>query len=196
MLYTYKVAITPFTVKCVCDAQKLHKFLCSLVCTNRKNANLLYKFDLKNGYLFLQSDIKPKLEETKDIQLLYTLDIDNLLSTKKNGDNIHFHLTTDTHMKKTINGITKKAYVPTENMITWLTEKLRRYGIDASFITETQKQNVSFSHDKNRGGKASITLHEFDIHGTITDIDAFKAVWHKGMGEHKAYGNGMFLLCK
>ena len=194
MLYIYKVAITPFTAKCVDDAQKLHEFLCSLVCTDRKSANLLYKFDPKNGYLFLQSDVEPK--KADDIQLLYTLDIDRILSQKKSGDNIHFRLTTDTHMKKTVRGITKKVYVPSENAIRWLTEKLHRYGIDASLVTETQKQNITFSHDENKGGRATITLYDFDIRGTITDIDAFKATWHKGMGEHKAYGNGMFLLCK
>lgn len=194
MLYTYKVAITPFTAKCAGDAQKLHEFLCSLVGTDRKSANLLYKFDPKNGYLFLQSDVEPK--KADDIQLLYTLDIDKLLSQKKSGDQIHFRLTTDTHMKKTVNGITKKVYVPSENMICWLVEKLLRYGVDASLVTEIQKQNVSFIHDENEGGRATITLYDFDIRGTITDVDAFKSAWHNGMGEHKAYGNGMFLLCK
>lgn len=194
MLYTYKVAITPFTAKCVSDAQKLHEFLCALVGTDRKNANLLHKFDSKNGYLFLQSDVEPK--EVNDLKLLYTLDIDKLLSQKKNGDQIHFRLTTDTHMKKTVNGVKKKTYVPSENMICWLVEKLRRYGIDTFLVTEIQKQNVSFAHDSDKGGRATITLYDFDIRGTITNIDAFKAAWHKGMGEHKAYGNGMFLLCK
>lgn len=194
MLYTYKVAITPFTAKCAGDAQKLHEFLCSLVGTDRKSANLLYKFDPKNGYLFLQSDVKPK--KADDIQLLYTLDIDKILSKKKNGDQIHFRLTTDTHMKKTVNGIAKKVYVPSETMICWLVEKLRRYGVDASLVTEAQKQNIAFSHAENNGGRATITLYDFDIRGTITDVDAFKAAWHNGMGEHKAYGNGMFLLCK
>ena len=81
-------------------------------------------------------------------------------------------------------------------MICWLVEKLRRYGIDTFLVTEIQKQNVSFAHDSDKGGRATITLYDFDIRGTITNIDAFKAAWHKGMGEHKAYGNGMFLLCK
>lgn len=194
MLYTYKVAITPFTAKCAGNAQKLHEFLCSLVCTDRKSANLLYRFDPKNGYLFLQSDVKP--EETKNFQLLHTLDIDKILSRKKNGDCIHFRLTTDTHMKKTVNGVTKKVYVPTERTVEWLTEKLGRYGVDTSSVTEIQKQNVVFSHDESKGGNATVTLHDFDIYGTITDIDTLKAAWHKGMGEHKAYGNGLFLLCR
>lgn len=194
MLYTYKVAITPFTAKCVGDAQKLHEFLCALVGTDRKSANLLYRFDPKNGYLFLQSDVEPK--KSDDIQLLYTLDIDKLISQKKNGDQIHFRLTTDTHMKKTTNGVKKKVYVPSENVIRWLVEKLHRYGVDASLVTEIQKQNLTFSHDKSKGGNATITLYDFDIRGTITDTDAFRTAWHNGMGEHKAYGNGMFLLCK
>ena len=194
MLYTYKVAITPFTAKCAGDAQKLHEFLCLLVGTDRKSANLLYKFDPKNRYLFLQSDVEPK--KADDIQLLYTLDIDKLLSQKKSGDQIHFRLTTDTHMKKTVNGITKKVYVPSENIICWLVEKLLRYGVDAFSVTEMQKQSISFSHDKSKGGNATITLHDFDIRGTITDANAFRTAWHKGMGEHKAYGNGLFLLCR
>lgn len=194
MLYTYKVAITPFTAKCAGNAQKLHEFLCSLVCMDRKSANLLYKFDPKNGYLFLQSDVKP--EETKNFQLLYTLDIDKLLSQKKNGDPIHFRLTTDTHMKRTVNGVTKKVYVPTERAVEWITKKLCRYGVDASFVAETQKQNIAFSHDESKGGHATITLYDFDIHGMITDIDTLRAAWHRGMGEHKAYGNGLFLLCR
>lgn len=194
MLYTYKVAINPFTAKCVDDAQKLHEFLCALVDTDRRSANLLYKFDQKNGYLFLQSDVEPK--KADDIQLLYTLDIDRILSQKKSGDQIHFRLTTDTHMKKTMNGVKKKAYVPAEKVIHWLVEKLRRYGVDASLITETQKQTITFSHDKSKGGRAAITIYDFDIRGTITDADTFRAAWHKGMGEHKAYGNGLFLLCK
>ena len=194
MLYIYKVAITPFTAKCAGNAQKLHEFLCSLVGTDRKSANLLHKFDPKNGYLFLQSDAKPK--KANDIQLLYTLDIDKILSQKKNGDQIHFRLTTDTHMKKTVNGITKKVYVPSENAIHWLVEKLRRYGVDAYLVTETQKQTLTFSHDKSKGGRATITIYDFDIRGTITDADVFRTAWHRGIGEHKAYGNGLFLLCK
>lgn len=194
MLYIYKVAITPFTAKCVDDAQKLHELLCALVGTDRKSASLLYKLDPKNGYLFLQSDVEPK--KSDDIQLLYTLDIDKLLSQKKSGDQIHFRLTTDTHMKKTVDGITKKVYVPSENVIRWLVEKLRRYGVDAYLVTETQKQTITFSHDKSKGGRATITIYDFDIRGTITDADAFRAAWHKGMGEHKAYGNGLFLLCR
>lgn len=194
MLYIYKVTMNPFIAKCAADAQQMHKYLCSLVHTDRMSANLLYKFDMQHGYLFLQSDIQP--DETSYLQLLYKMDIDSVLSKKGHQDEIHFRLTTDTHMKKTTNGVTKKVYVPSDKRTTWLVEKLMRNGLEVHAIKEVAMNNIRFVHREDRGGHASITTHDFDIYGKISDVELLRKAWHNGMGEHKAYGNGLFLLCQ
>lgn len=195
MLYIYKIEdiYSPYIIQCVTDAQKMHQFLCKLIQSDRASANLLYKLDKEHGYLFVQSDIKP--EDSHYLKLLYTLDVDEILARKANQQEIHFRLTTDTHKKKTTDGVTKKVYVPSDEVIPWLRVKLARYGVDAYKVQEIQKQNTAFTHEKGNGGYANITTHDFDIFGVITDIEAFKKAWHTGMGEHKAYGNGLFLMC-
>ena len=210
MLYIYKINLESdnnissgpagadgpgFICQCIIDAQKMHQFLCGLVHSDRKAANLLYKLDEENGYLFLQSDIHP--DESQCLKLLYTVDIDNILSKRANQSLIHFRLTTDTHRKRTDgSGITKKVHVPRDEILPWIVQKLARYGVNVLSIEEIQKKNISFKHTKKRGGYATITTHEFEIEGIITDINLLRQAWRNGMGEHKAYGNGLFLLCR
>lgn len=192
MLYIYKIIKTPFIAKCATDAQAMHKHLCGLVHTDRASANLLYKLDIQHGCLFLQSDIQP--DESPYFQLIYKVDIDTILSKKKTQEKIHFHLTTNAHMKRTVNGITKKVYVPRERLESWVTEKLQRNGLNVYTIKEIAKQNVSFVHLGNCGGYANVTTHEFDIYGEISDMNLLCKAWKNGLGDHKAYGNGLFLL--
>ena len=192
MLYIFKVNRTPFIAKCVIDAQKMHKYLCSLVHTDRKSVNLLYKLDILHDLLYLQSDIRP--DESPYLKLLYTEDMDAVLAKMHNEYEIHILVTTDTHMKKTVNGATKRVYVPSLKRPEWISEKLKRNGIESYIIKESAKRDVRFVHKSDRGGKASITIFDFDVYGKITDIDALRRAWHTGMGLHKAYGNGLFLL--
>lgn len=194
MLYIYKILPTPFIAKCASDAQMMHKYLCGLIHASRNEANLLYKLDVEHSCLFVQSDIQP--DEAQFFKLLYKMDIDHVLSKKMPQDEIHFRLTTDTHMKKTTNGITKKIYVPHDKIAMWLTEKLQRNGVDVHSIRELGKRNVTFLHSNDRGGYANVTTYEFDIRGAIVNTESLRNAWHKGMGEHKAYGNGLFLLCR
>lgn len=194
MLYIYKIAITPTTAKIMADAQKMHEFLCGLIRSDRASANMLYKLDEK-GFLFVQSDICP--DETPFLKLCYKVDVDTELSKINNGDRIHFQLTTDSRKKKTVDGVTKEAYVSSENLIPWMIEKLERYGLNTYKINATKKQTVVFNHkaETNRGGRGSITIYEFDIKGVVTDVNTFRRAWLSGMGRHKAYGNGLFLRC-
>lgn len=191
MLYIYKMALTPKMMRCCMDAQEMHKFLCSLVHSDRKGMNLLYKLDAQNGYLLVQSDIRP--DETKHLMLCHEVDYDTMLSKKKAGDWIHFHLTTDTKWKD--HATNKKHYVPHDQVIPWITEKLKRYGVEPSLVDLVQKRDIKFTHKREeKGGRGDVTLYEFDVMGTITDIEKLKDVWHTGMGCHKAYGNGMFVM--
>ena len=198
MLYIYKInnnpTLTPFMADCIMDMQKMHKYLCELIHTDRASANLLFRLDARHMYLFVQSDICP--DESPYFELAYKLDINSILERKNNLDEIHFQLTTDTRRKKTVNGIVKKAYVAHEDIIPWLIRKLQRYGLKTVAIREIQKRKASFLHNEKRGGYGNITMYDFDIRGQITDIELFRNTWHSGMGEHKAYGNGLFLLCE
>ncbi len=198
MLYIYKInqnpIPSPFIARCLTDGQKMHQYLCGLIHTDRTSANLLFRLDIEHMYLFVQSDICP--DDSPYLTLVYSLDIDSILKRKNNHDEIHFQLTTDTRKKKTVNGITKKAYVAYDEIFQWLTNKLQRNGLSVIAIRKIEKRHTSFVHQNKRGGYANITMYDFDIRGRITDIEKFRNAWHNGMGEHKAYGNGLFLLCK
>ena len=198
MFYIYQInhspMPSPFMAKCLTDGQQMHKFLCNLIHADRAGSNLLFRLDIQHMCLFVQCDVCP--DSSPELTLLYTLDIDSILKRKEEQEEIHFQLTTDTRRKKTVNGKTKNAYVAKDDIIPWVVDKLHRNGLKASSVRITKKRNVSFSHEAKRGGNANITLYDFDIKGCITDAELFCRAWHSGMGGHKAYGNGLFVLCR
>ena len=189
-LYIYKLNFTHRIANAVIDAQQMHKLLTQLTDSSRKDTNLLYRLDVKNGLVYVQSD-KP-LNDSDDLDLVRQIDMDKVIDKKHNGDHVTFLLKTTPYFH---NRNTGYHYFKTEEKRkNSIAEKLALNGIDVGDIRELKRGRIAFRHNENRGGKYELTTYDYLVEGIITDIDAMQHRWNVGFGMDKAYGNGMFLM--
>lgn len=189
VFYIYKIKMTPLTASLTRDAQKMHAALCEMAGCTRADGNILWNYDQDYGYLRAQSDYPLSVRD--GFELVGTLNLDRQQEKYVNGSKIHFQLTTDFHKKRAGRQVYITDLAEAEQKIR---AQLGRNGLDVECVRFTQKRNIYFTHSQSFGGPASITVWDLDVYGTIIDSNAFWAAWHRGIGQHRAYGNGLFVL--
>ena len=189
-LYIYQIMITRTMAEAVADAQKMHELLTRLVGESRKDDHLLYRLDTDHGLLFVQSDKEP--EKTRDLKLLHKLDTDSIAESLSDGAQVSFLLRTN--VKKKYDG--RPHYVPQDEVIPVMTEKLRRCGLEPVSVQDGGKVHTSIKHRAEKGGYAEITLHDIIARCIVKDRDTFAKAWHEGIGGHRAYGSGLLVMTR
>lgn len=189
VLYIFKIKPTPTTAPLVRDAQKMHAALCEMAGHTRADGNILWRYDDDYGYLQVQSDYPLSVRD--GFELVGTLDLNKQKEKFQDGSQIHFQLTTNFHKKRGGKQVYITDLVEAEQKIR---AQLERNGLNATNVRFVQKHNVCFTHSIKSGGPASITVWDLDVYGTIIDAAMFWEAWRHGIGQHRAYGNGLFIL--
>lgn len=192
ILTVYRLNKNRETFKYLSDAQKMHLLITDLFNNSRKDVNALYRVEYKNGdaYLFIQSDIKPGPFEGGHI--IKQREIDDLLLK---SDHFIISIITAPSKHYTINGRKSLHYIKTEEERKgWIKKKLYENGIHTEFITEHRRDDTYFRHSKEKGGSAVISSWEYTCEIEVADEDKMLNLWRKGLGHHKAYGQGLILL--
>ncbi len=188
-LYIYKIRPLPTTTPLIRDAQKMHSALCEMCGCTRKEGNILWSYDDEYGYLKVQADVPLSVRD--GFELVGTLDLDRQQNKYQDGSQIHFQLTTDFHKKRR----GKQVYInDLSEAETKIRDKLTKNGLDVESVQFIRKRAIHFSHAPAAGGHASITVWDLDIWGRISYSPNFWQAWHSGIGQHRAYGNGLCIL--
>lgn len=189
MLYIYKLRPTQLNGRLVRDAQAMHAALCEMAGCSRAEGSILWSLDEEHWYLKVQSDVP--LEVRDGLDLIATLDLERQKKRYREGSRVHFSLTTTAYKKRA----GKQVYCSNPDEAAQNIEKrLGKAGLSVKGINITRKRTIGFCHSKKHGGYGSITVWDADICGVIQDSNLFWDAWHCGMGQHKAYGNGLFIL--
>ncbi len=189
MLYIYKLRPTQLNGRLVRDAQAMHAALCEMAGCSRAEGNILWSLDEEHWYLKVQSDVP--LEVRDGLDLIATLDLERQKIQYRDGDRIHFQLTTTAYKKRA----GKQVYCSNPDEVAQnIVRRLDRAGLSVEAINIVRKRSIGFHHSRANGGYGGITVWEADVYGTIEDSSLFWNTWHHGMGQHKAYGSGLLIL--
>lgn len=188
-VYSYDID-NPAVCRALMDASEMHRQVQQLYNTARKEHHVLYRLD--QGYLIVQSDIKPVQKGIFDMVAQY--DMDNKINSWNEGQQFKFRIRTVPRFS--IKG--KKHYLKTEeDRIKWLDEQFKKNGISIKNVREKNKINTSLSSKENikTGGHAVFTSWEYEGCFSIIDKQLFIQAYQNGIGSQKAYGCGLICLC-
>lgn len=192
ILTVYRLNKNRETFKNLADAQRMHLLITDLFNSSRKDVNALYRVEYKNdeAYLFLQSDIKPGPFEGGHI--VKQREIDDLLIK---SDHLTISIVTAPSKNYAIDGRKSLHYLKTEEeRINWIKKKLLENGMNTEYIMERRRDDTFFKHNKEKGGNATISSWEYTCEVVVEDENRMLDLWRKGLGHHKAYGQGLILI--
>lgn len=178
---------------CIMNCQKMHQHLMDLFSMSRKEAGVLYRFDIKNHVLYVLSSVWPQIHETSMFKVLGLKPVDDIISSFVVNSCFSFNLLTYPYKTNFLTG--KKTSIRDEDGIAaWLERKGRQHGFSVLSQNVFSRITLFGSHKKDKGGDFYIPAVEIMGILKITDVEKFRQAFSCGIGSGKAYGLGMLLL--
>ena len=181
------------------DCQKMHRLVCSLFGTERKEEHILYRINVLRGsiqvYLYSDHSVKNLPE---GIGLEGQRDLSEWLDAMTAGDSFGFDLLTCP---------SKKVYQPERNQnsqrrilrepqerMDWLNKKATDGGFRLLDARELEQSHPYGRHNDKKGGFLHLDAYHYQGALCITDPDRFRKTLREGIGPGKAYGLGMMMV--
>lgn len=179
----------PIMCKAVLDAAEMHKCVQYLFNSARKDHQVLYR--VEQGYLLVQSDIKPNPD--KFFKMVRQYDMEKKM--EEWGDKTSFRFRIRTAPKASVKGV-KLLRKTEEDRLKWLKSQFQKRGMDIRTVREDMKVNIRVSSKKSKDGNHMIfSAWEYEGVFDVADKTLFKDAYKNGIGSQKAYGCGMICLC-
>ena len=180
----------PIVCKCLVDAATMHRQIQYLFNSQRKDHDVLYRID--QGYLIVQSDIKPICNGC--FELIQQYEMSSKLNAISEGLQYKFRLRTVPR----VSDHGKKHYLKSEeDRVNWIFDQFKKRGATVEAVRECSKNNIVIKSKQNvkTGGDTKVSVWEYEGVFSIDDKEAFLRGYKEGIGTQKAYGCGMILLC-
>ena len=180
----------PAVCRALMDAAEMHRQVQYLFNSAREDYKVLYRLD--QGYLLVQSDIKPICDGIFEYKAQY--DMTDKLANLSREKQFRFRIKAIPRVS--VHG--KKHYIhDEEKRIEWLKKQFKKNGMNLLAVRESGKENLTVSSKVNVKTGGSVKLSTWDYEGVfgVEDKDAFINGCEKGIGSQKAYGCGMICLC-
>lgn len=158
----------------------------------RKDKNILFRthFSSSSFIIYVQSEVEPNWYGKEWVLSANIKCIDSILDFIKSGKVLSFDLDCIPYFTDETGKL--RSYVKADDKIEWF----RKKGDYNGFKLLSCRVSSSNKKVTNIGGHSNIIFNLSNLVGKIevTDADAFKQFFKKGVGRQKAYGAGMILL--
>ena len=173
----------------VLDEQIMHEIMTDIFQKQRKEENLLYRkiLDEKEPIILVQSKNPP----ASDLFEIETQDIKIKTDYIEAESVFRFRILTSPFVKykgrrRTLMNVKKRE--------DWLKRKANQNGFEIIACEEVSRENTTFFHKNEKGGKGTIYGFEYKGILRVKDKEKFIAAYKNGIGPYKAYGYGMMIL--
>ena len=182
------------------DGQKMHRLVTGFFGTDRKSADILYRYRIKGMLveLYLYSERPVDLERLlPGIRLVGQRDVSDWLASMESGRVFGFQLMTMPFKKVAADGTKnsrRRALRTQEERLAWLEHKAQQGGFRILSVQEIPGEKLTVAHGEDRGGRMVMDAWRYEGRLLIMDSEAFRQALRAGIGPGKAYGLGMLLL--
>ncbi len=189
-IYTYDIE-DPINGPAVCralrDKQLMHAQIQSMFGTSRQDSGTLYS--VIDKYIIVKSDLIP-VNDAIFTKYKDTKCLDPLVSSWKEGDTFNFEIITAPCASVHGKSLSIK---DRDGRLNWLKNQFKNRGADVILLREGREFRYNVKTKKNMR-PFCFKPRQYSGILRITDKDAFVEMYSRGIGEQKAYGNGMLVL--
>ncbi len=187
------------TAEALADCQKMHRLITNLFSSSRKEQNILYRVNVRNGntqvYMYSEEPVKTLPEY---IHLEGQRDLSEWLDHMSDGTCFGFDLLASpckkVHQPERGKNSQRRILRDPQERLDWLQRKADQNGFRILKVTELEQSHQYGRHGQEKGSALHLDAYHYQGNLQITDLQNFRKGLCEGIGAGKAYGLGMLLV--